>query len=152
MPEQWFLKVDGIAGESTAARHAKEIDVESWSFGASAGLPGAGSGAGSGRPTLDPFVVETRMSVATPALLRACVTGTHIRSATLTGTRSGGRGMDIVTYAMSDVLVTSARHGDTATGVPFDRFTLGFQTLTITYRPQAPNGAAGPAISVTVTS
>jgi type VI secretion system secreted protein Hcp len=142
MPEQWFLKVDGIAGESTAARHAKEIDVESWSFGASAGLPGAGSGAGSGRPTLDPFVVETRMSVATPALLRACVTGTHIRGATLTGTRSGGRGMDVVTYAMSD----------TAAGAPFDRFTLGFRTLTITYRPQAPNGAAGPAISVTITS
>ena len=49
--------------------------------------------------------------------------------------------MDVVTYAMSDVLVTSARHGDTAAGLPFDRFTLGFRTLTITYRPQAPNGA-----------
>ena len=33
--ERWFLKLDGIAGESTHASHKDEIDVESWSWGVS---------------------------------------------------------------------------------------------------------------------
>ena len=39
-----FLKLDGIEGESRDARHAKEIDVTSWSLG----VTNAGSGHGGG--------------------------------------------------------------------------------------------------------
>ena len=45
----YFLKFDGIKGESTDAKHKDEIDVESWSWGethAGAGAPGAAAGAG----------------------------------------------------------------------------------------------------------
>jgi type VI protein secretion system component Hcp len=31
MAEKWFLKIDGVEGESTDAAHKGEIDVLSWS-------------------------------------------------------------------------------------------------------------------------
>lgn len=93
------------------------------------------------------------MSAATPKLFKACVTGTHIRSATLTGSRhAGGAGFDFVTYTLTEVTVASARHGDGEHGLPFDHFTLGFRKVTITYKPQLPTGAAGKPVTVTYTS
>ena len=41
----YFIKFDGINGESVDAKHKNEIDVESWSWGethAVAGPPGGG--------------------------------------------------------------------------------------------------------------
>lgn len=150
MPQQWFLKVDGIGGESTNAEHAGEIDVEAWSFGAVAGdASHVGVGAGSARPTLEPFAFETRMSTATPALFRACVTGSHIHTATLTGVRtSGDDRSELVAYALRDVTVTSSRHGDDRSGAPFDRFTLKFRSMTVTYTPQLPTGGPGAPVTV----
>lgn len=144
MPEQWFLKVEGIDGESTSTHHAKAIDIESWTFGvAVTGPPVVGSGAGSGRPTLEPFAFQARMSAATPKLFKACVTGSR---------HAGGAGFDFVTYTLTEVTVASARHGDGEHGLPFDHFTLGFRKVTITYKPQLPTGAAGKPVTVTYTS
>ena len=45
----YFLRLDGIPGESLDAKHKGEIDVLSWSWGESqeiAATPGGGSGAG----------------------------------------------------------------------------------------------------------
>ena len=35
MAVDYFLKIDGIEGESKDSKHAKEIDLLSWSWGAS---------------------------------------------------------------------------------------------------------------------
>ena len=33
MSDRWFLKIDGIDGDSTSVQHKGEIDVQSWSWG-----------------------------------------------------------------------------------------------------------------------
>ena len=35
MAVDYFLKIDGIEGESTDKKHAKEIDVDAWTWGES---------------------------------------------------------------------------------------------------------------------
>jgi len=43
----YFLKIDGIAGESVDAKHKNEIEVQSFSWGeqsTSSGSPGSGGG------------------------------------------------------------------------------------------------------------
>ncbi len=47
MAIDYFLKLTGIQGESTSARHRDEIDVEMWSWGETA-TPVAGPGGGGG--------------------------------------------------------------------------------------------------------
>ena len=57
----YFLKFDGIKGESTDAKHKDEIDIESWSWGethtrgrpARAAAAGAGQGLDAGLPLHD---------------------------------------------------------------------------------------------------
>ena len=45
----FFLKIDGIDGESADHKHGKEIDVQSWSWGAhQSGTHAGGGGGGAG--------------------------------------------------------------------------------------------------------
>jgi hypothetical protein len=46
MAVDYFLKIDGIDGESADSKHKDEIDVDSWSWGASQTGVGAGGGGG----------------------------------------------------------------------------------------------------------
>jgi type VI secretion system secreted protein Hcp len=48
----YFLRIDGIEGESADAKHKGEIDVLSWSWGASNTGSGAGAGGGVGRASV----------------------------------------------------------------------------------------------------
>jgi type VI secretion system secreted protein Hcp len=87
----YFLKIEGIAGESTDAKHKGEIEVESFSWGVSQlASPTPGGGGGAGKPSFDHLHVVTPFSAASPRLFEACVTGRHLRSAVLTGNRGGG--------------------------------------------------------------
>src|SRR5215204_7076957 len=47
----YFLRIDGVPGESIDDKHKGEIDVEAWSWGESNPRPpeGVGGGAGKGR-------------------------------------------------------------------------------------------------------
>ena len=149
MAERWFLKVDGIPGESTDDRHRNEIEVVAWSFGLSTTVsrPGTGTGAGTGRPTFEDLLVEATVSTATPLLFRACAAGTHIRTAVLAGVRmAGATSVDFLTYSLQDVTVAGSHQADSGTAVPSDHVALRYAKVTVSYQPQSPTGAALPAI------
>ena len=72
----YFLRLDGIPGESLDAKHKGEIDVLSWSWGESqeiAATPGGGSGAG--KVAMTDLHVSANLSKASPQLLLACAAG-----------------------------------------------------------------------------
>jgi type VI secretion system secreted protein Hcp len=149
MAERWFLKIDGIPGESTDERHRNEIEVLSWSFGLSTTVsrPGTGTGAGTGRPTFEDLQVEATVSAATPLLFKACAAGTHVRTAVLAGVRAAGANpLEFLTISLQDVLVTSAHQADSEAGVPTDHVALRYAKVTVSYQPQSPTGAALPAV------
>ena len=86
MPSNYFLKIDGIPGESLDAKHKDEIEVLSWSWGETQPAPvSAGGGAGSGKVAMGDLQVNAQTSRASPQLLLACASGKHLKSAVLTG-------------------------------------------------------------------
>src|SRR5690349_6263455 len=90
--ESWFLKIDGIEGESLDKVHKGEIDVESWSWGVlNEGSHGSGGGGVAGRASFDDFHFLARISKASPQLFLSCATGAHHKTATLTGRRAGDK-------------------------------------------------------------
>ena len=104
----FFLKFDGIKGESTDAKHKDEIDVESWSWGETHVAGGTGGGGGaSGKVAMQDFHFTMRLNTASIALMRACATGEHIKCATLTGRTSRKDQQDYLTFKFHDVLVSS---------------------------------------------
>jgi type VI secretion system secreted protein Hcp len=148
--ESWFLKIDGVEGESANAAHKGEIDVESWSWGVvqtTAGPPGSGGGAG--RPTFQDFQFTARISKASPQIFLACAGGTHHKWATLSGARTAGKskGADFLTYKLSDVQVTSVQHSDSEAGPPMEQFGLNYAKFQITYRPETAAGQLGPPVT-----
>lgn len=144
----YFLKIDGIAGDSLDAKHKGEIEVESFSWGVSnSASPGVGSGGGgAGKAEFEDLNVVTPFSRASPRLFQACATGEHLRSAVLTGRQSGGKAQfEFVTLTLSDVLVSAYRTGVASADavIPSDQFSLAYSKLQIEHKAQAPTGAAG---------
>ena len=149
MAERWFLKIDGIVGESTDARHAGEIDILSWSWGVSqAATVGVGTGAGAGKASFRDFQFVTNISVASPKLLEACAMGRHLKTALLSGDRAGAAtSSSFLTYTLTDVLVTRVEHGDAETTAPVEQFALAYRKVAVAFRSQKPTGAFGPPVT-----
>jgi len=85
MAVDYFLKLDGIPGESTDAKHKDEIDTLAFSWGVSqSGSSGPGGGGGAGKAVFEDLLVVARTSKASPKLLLACASGQHIKTAVLT--------------------------------------------------------------------
>lgn len=149
MAERWFLKVDGIPGESTDVVHKDEIDVLAWSWGlaAPASPGGSGGGGGSGKAEFEDFHFVSRISKASPKLFLAAAAGTHIKSAALTGVRgSAGKGAEYLKYKLSDVLVTSLNQDYSEPDAPTEQFSLGYSKFEISYSPMTAKGTLGPSV------
>src|SRR5690606_41125739 len=80
----YYLKIDTIEGESEAADFEKQMQIESWSFGASnAGSAVQGTGLGVGKVSLQDFHFVVLNGKASPQLFLACAKGNHIPQAIL---------------------------------------------------------------------
>ena len=81
----YFLKLEGIDGESEDKTHSKEIHIESWSFGEQqSGTMAHGGGGGAGKVQMHDFHFVMKTNAASPKLFLACASGEHIKKAVLT--------------------------------------------------------------------
>jgi type VI secretion system secreted protein Hcp len=139
----YFLKVDGIEGESKAAGHEKQIDLESWSWGASqSGIHATGGGGGAGKVSMQDFHFVMKINKASAPLMLACAEGKHIKEATLTCRKAGGKQEPFLTVVMSDLLVSSYQTGGSGHSdiVPTDQISMNFSKIKIHYKDQKPDG------------
>jgi type VI secretion system secreted protein Hcp len=149
MAIDYFLKIDGISGESLDSKHKGEIDVESWSWGEANPTPpsGAGGGGGAGKVQMQDFNFTTKFSKASPSLMLACASGKHLKSAVLTARKAGKGQQEFLTFSLSDVLVSAYQTGG-AEGdvVPADAVSLRFSKIQVEYKQQNPDGSLGSSI------
>jgi len=149
MPFEMFLKLAGIEGESSDAKHKGEIDVLAWSWGLSqeAGSPAAGGG-GAGRVKHEHISIQKLVDLASPLLALFGAQGKHITDGTLTTRKAGKGGDDFLLFKMTDVIVTSVHVAVSKdTGQPAESITLSFGKFEFNYRPTNPDGSLGTAKS-----
>lgn len=142
----WYLKIDGIEGESTDSKHSKEIEVLAFSHTISqSGTFDSGTGGGTtGRAGWHPFVFVARTSKASPKLALACATGQHLASATLVCRKAGKDPQEFWQVQLKKVTVYGYKHadiGDTTPPTPLDVFALAFGQIQWQYKPQKPDGS-----------
>ena len=144
----YFLKLDGIDGESADAKRKGELVLESFGWGVSqgGGATGAGGG-GAGKAQFQDFVFVHRTSKASPKLFLACATGQHLKTAILTARKSGKAPFEFLTIKLGDVVVSSFQHTGVAGEVPLETVSLAFARLEIAYRPQSATGKPVPALT-----
>lgn len=149
MAVDYFLKIDGIPGESTDDKHKDEIDVVSWSWGESqSGAHAGGGGGGAGKVAMQDFSFIMATNKASPKLFLSCATGKHIKEAILTCRKAGGKQEEYYKVKMTDLLVSSYQTGGSAgSDLPSDNFSLNFSKIEVSYAPQKPDGSLGSPVT-----
>ena len=106
--EDYFLKIEGVKGESQDDKHKDEIHVSSFSFGVTnAGTGGSNLGSGGGRSNIQDMHFTKVTDAASPNLFIACATGKHFPKATVTVRRAGEKPQEYLTYELTEVYISS---------------------------------------------
>ncbi len=108
----YFLKLEGIDGESTDDKHKQWIDIDSYSLNRAT-------------QTIQIVRKTTRKSSAKLALF--CAQGQHIKKAVLHVRKSGGDYMEI---KLENVLISSYQTSASSSGIPTESFSLNYTKIT----------------------
>src|SRR5437899_7190000 len=100
-----FLKIEGIKGESLDSKHKDEIEVLSFSWGAT--QPGAFGGGGTGKVSAQDFSFVVKIDKSSPLLFKYLATGAHLKEAVLTLRKAGKDQVDFLKYKFTDILISS---------------------------------------------
>jgi len=144
----YFLKIDGIKGESQDTKHAGEIEIQSFSWGATqSGSFAQGGGGGAGKVNMQDFHFTVFHGVASPKLMLACATGQHIPSATLTARKAGKDQQEYMKVAFYDLLISSFQTGGSSGSVnPTDQVSFNFGKIEHEYKEQTKGGTLGGTV------
>jgi type VI secretion system secreted protein Hcp len=147
MAVDFFLKIDGIPGESADSKHKDEIDVLSWSWGANqTGTMAYGGGGGAGKVQMQDFHFTMRMNKATPKLILACANGEHIKKAVFVARKAGKEQQEYMKITMSDILIANYSTGGGG-DEPIENIALNFSKVEMEYKPQNAKGQLEAAVT-----
>lgn len=140
-----FLKIPDIPGESQDETHKDEIEVLSWSWGQSqVGSMAIGGGGGAGKVNMQDFNFTMYTSKASCKLMKACATGDHIPTATMTARKPGGEPYDYLIFTFTDLLITSYNTGGSGE-IPVENITFNFAAIDVKYNLQDAAGKVANA-------
>lgn len=150
MAVDYFLKLDGIKGESQDDKHKEEIDIQSFSWGANqSGTAHYGGGAGAGKVQLQDLHFTMKMNKASPTLYLKCAKGEHIPKGTLTIRKAGGKQEEYLVIELEDILISSmntAGHDGADSSIPMEQMSLNFAKIKMTYKEQKADGSLGAPV------
>ena len=125
----YFLKIDGIDGESSDKGHKDWINLLSVSSGIT--RPGSGTGAA----TFEPIVIRKRIDKSSPKLMEAIATGQHLEEAILEVAHPTRRGQ-YIKITINDVLVSLMHSEGTASDVPTEEVAFNYGKIKFEYTPE----------------
>ncbi len=145
-----FLKIEGVEGESTRKGFEKQIEILSFSWGASNPTTiGSGGGGGAGKVSLSSFNIMKASDAASPGLFQACCTGKHYPKAKVVFHKAGGEeAVDYLVYEFEKVFIESIQWSGSSGGDdrPTESLSLAFGKVSITYTPQTETGSKGSPV------
>ena len=142
----YFLKLDGIDGESKDEKHQKEIDVETFSWGAT--QRGELGQRKSGKIAMADFHFTMAASKASPQLMQYCAYGKPISKAVLTIRKAGKEQQEYMKVTLTDVMISSYQTDGQAGAntIPKEQISLNFAKIEIVYQEQLESGQLGGSV------
>ncbi|MCU0635802.1 MAG: type VI secretion system tube protein Hcp [Gemmatimonadaceae bacterium] len=145
MPFDAYLKLAGVDGEATRKGFEKQMEIFSFSFGASnpSTIGTAGGGGGAGKVSISSFNIMKKNDKASAELFKHCCSGEHFDSATVTLNKSGGKeSVDFLKYEFEKVFIDSIQWSGSSGGddTPTESISLSYGKVTITYTGQSDKG------------
>jgi type VI secretion system secreted protein Hcp len=143
MAIEYFLKLDGVTGEAAASKHSGEIEVMSWSWGASNPASMHGTGLSAGKVSFSDLSITKPTDKASAKLLELCCTGKHITKGVLTCSKSTGdkNPADYLTIKLEEIAITSVQHGGSSgDDIGHESISFAFGKFTLDYKVQGKDG------------
>ncbi|MGC2635859.1 MAG: type VI secretion system tube protein Hcp [Acidobacteriaceae bacterium] len=140
MAVDYFLKLDGIQGESQDEKHKNEIQIMSWSWGASnvSSVSGTG-GSGAGKADLSDISMMLNFDKSTPKFFKSVCAGSHIPTGTFTAVKAGTDGKPYLKIDFKEIFVTSLQMS-AAGEVPAVSLSFSYDEIKIDYSAQDEKG------------
>jgi type VI secretion system secreted protein Hcp len=149
MAVDYFLKLDGIDGESADSNHKNEIQLMSWSWGASQVSSVAGTGgSGAGKVSLSDFSVVVHVDKSTPKFFKSIGLGTHIATGTMSAVKSGAQGKPYLKVDFKELFVTNLQIS-AASEIPTASVSFSYNEIKIDYSVQNDQGNLASTGAVT---
>lgn len=146
MATDMFLKLTDIEGESADAKHAKEIEITSWStsYEQPASPAKTATGPSIERCKPEPITVAKIMDCATPLLLKRIWSGKLIPAGTITCYRADEEGTPVkyLTIEMLHILVTTYSLSGAEGDLPQEELGLSCGQVQFNYDQQKKEGGA----------
>ncbi|MBN1610131.1 MAG: type VI secretion system tube protein Hcp [Polyangiaceae bacterium] len=146
------LKIKGIDGESPIKGHEKEIEVLSFSIGATQSATAHhGTGSTAGKANIQDLSITKRVDKSSPLLFGALCKGSHLEEAVLTCEKSSGdKSIPYLKITLSNALVSSTSTGASSSDdVVLETVTLNFAKIKKEYTPQGAKGTPEGAVTQT---
>lgn len=128
----YFLKIEGVDGESKDAEHKDWVDIVSWSWGGPGSRATRNAPTGNGPGTLT--IVKT-VDKASPKLSEACTSGRSLGRIVVESRRADGT---LTEYTLEDTTVRSCTNGSSGAPSgdrPTETLSLNFGKVESSTRP-----------------
>lgn len=147
-----FLKLSKTEGESTDDKHKNEIQIMSFSWGASNPVSSTfGTGMSVGKATLSDVSFTKTMDKSSSVMFKHMCTGTHLDEALFTFRKSGDAdtgNLEYLKIKLTDVMVsgvTFADHGGSDLGM--ESWSMTYVAVSFEYKPVDNKGKLGTAVT-----
>ena len=141
----YFLKIEGVDGESTDAKHKGQIEIDSFSWGVSNSGSMAGGG-GSGKASFSDLHFTKTVDKSSPKLMEAVATGEHLRSVDLVVRKAGGEQLEYYKIELQDVVISGYSTTGSSGEAPSESISLNFSKIVFEYTPQNADGTAAAPV------
>ncbi|MGA2606902.1 MAG: type VI secretion system tube protein Hcp [Terriglobia bacterium] len=151
MAIEYHLKFGNIKGESAASKHMDEIELLSWSWGATNPTTIVGSGMSAGKVSMSDLTITKRVDKSSPKLLELCITGKHVDEVTLYCSKQTGQKTpdDFLTIKFWQVYVSSHQAGGShGEDVGTESLSFAYGKINYDYKLQKPDGTLTSAGNV----
>jgi len=138
MASDAYLLIDGVKGESQAHGMTDNIELDSFSFGASNPADVGGGGLSAGKCSLSDFSFTCAVDQASYQILKALYTGQHIAKTTFSLRKSTGAAnpYTYLSVVMTNCYLTSNSIGGGSQGVPSQSVSIAYEQIEYQYYTQ----------------
>ena len=145
---QYFVKIDGVAGESTAPGYEGDIDVRSLVWKTSEKKVSPLSNAKK-RANISEVSFIKKMDSSSTDLFKYVSTGKTIPKAEIVMRKAEEDPFEYLTIFMKNIIITSVEVFSSAAGLPLEeKVTLEFAEVKVKYQPQNDDGSLKPEINM----
>jgi len=143
--DDYYLKLDGIAGETTIGSTKEAVAIRSFQLGIEnpSSIGSKTGGAGAGKATFQTLTIEKAVDSTSPMFMQRVAMGQHFTGMEIVARKSGAGGpaATYMRWAFQPVFVTKQEHtGSTGDDAPTEKLTFVFGAMQQNYTKQGQDG------------